>query len=87
MSNLKEDMAAEGTEGGQTDFHWTDIVNFEKVFQLAGIERGHTDADFMFFWAQVGIYYLILLLPTYVVVRALLFLILPKSWLKWMFKV
>ena len=88
MSNrnqTEENMPPE--EGGGIDFHWTDILNYQKIFDFAGIEQGHTTGDQAFFWVYVMMYYIILLLPTFVVVRTLLFLILPKSILKWMFKV
>ena len=87
MSNNRQTEENMAPEESGFDFHWTDILNYEKIFDFAGIEQGHTTGDQAFFWVYVMMYYLILIIPTFVVVRTLLFLILPKSWLKWMFKV
>ena len=68
-------------------FRILDILDYEKMFDMAGIENGSSIGDQSFFWIMVLVYYIILFIPTWVVVRCLLFLILPKSWLKKMFDV
>lgn len=67
----------------EESFGLFDIFNYEKVFPFLGIEN---DGDILF-WIWVAAFYLVLFIPCWIVVRALLFFILPKSWLKKLFKV
>lgn len=67
----------------EESFGILDIFNYKAVFDLAGIENSGDPT----FWIWVGAFYVILFIPCWIVVRALLFFILPKSWLKKLFKV
>ncbi len=67
----------------EESFGLLDIFNYEKVFSLADIEN---DGDLMF-WFWVVVFYVILFIPCWIIVRAILFFILPKSWLKKMFDI
>lgn len=60
-----------------------DYFHHETIFNLIGIENNGDPT----FWIWVAIFYIVLFLPCWIVVRAALFFILPKSWLKWMFKI
>ena len=42
MSNNRQTEESMAPEEGGFDFHWTDILNYEKIFDFAGIEQGHT---------------------------------------------
>ncbi len=75
----KEQEIIEKTE----PFHFLDIFNYEKMFSLMEIQN---DGD-MTYWIWVALFYIVLLLPCWILVRASLFLILPKSWLKKMFDI
>ncbi len=65
--------------GSEKDITFMDLFNHETLFNYVGLENAS--------WIEIAVFYVMLLIPTYVIVRSALFLILPKSWLKWLFNI